>query len=282
MFAKLPRPASPPSFRWIEHTASLLLLSSTILTAQTRPCSFAREKVDGQVVLTAQGCDPMETIVEQVRSQYHWLVSYEQPIFAPEHLVDLAVPEWRRAHPGEVGYLAPREQTLAVRFAVPAAGAVDEERTLTAIVEQANAAHTFVHYGLVHGAGDRFTVFAEDAYSGTNGVAGATITVSDAPAPPFGGELTKVLAACSQASPMPFIAGTMDPNAHVPALPKHTPETCRNALERVTEAYGPGMIYELREDTSSKQIVVNIVRSDYRDDSGDCPIGSKPGTSLPK
>ena len=280
MFATPRHSASPPRTRWIKHTASLLLLSSTILTAQTRTCTFAREKIEGQIVLTARGCDPMETIVEQVRSQYHWLVSYEQPIFAPEHLVDVAVPEWRRAHPGEVGYLAPREQTLAVRFAVPAAGTVDEDRTLTAIVDQANAAHTFVHYGLVHGAGDRFTVFAEDAYSGTNGVAGATITVSDAPSPES--ELARVLAACSQASPMPFIAGTMDPNAHVPVVLKHTPETCRNAIERVTEGYGPGLIYELREDTSSKQIVVNIVRSDYRESSGDCPAGSKLGTSLPK
>ncbi len=116
MFAKLRPLTRPPSFTWIEHTASLLLLSSTILTAQTRPCSFAREKVDGQVVLTARDCDPMATIVEQVRSQHHWLVSYAQPIFAPEHLVDVAVPEWRRARPREVGYLAPREQTLVVRF----------------------------------------------------------------------------------------------------------------------------------------------------------------------
>ncbi len=263
----------------LQRIACILLISSAGLQAQTRQCIFAREKVAGEIVLTAQGGDPMLSIVEQVRGEYGWLISYEQPIFNPANMIDVAIPEWRRKHPGEVGVLVPRVQTLSVRFPPPALGTRDEEKTLELLVEQANAAHTFVHYGLVHGVDNRYSIYGEDAYRGTNGVAGVAIKIRDTPTTGQDYELTRVLEACSAQSPIPFVWATVEQNS-MKSLSKHVPETCRNGLQRLVQAKSSTAIYQIMEDTLNKVMVVNVLPFTYRDSSGDCPSGSKPGAVL--
>ncbi len=238
---------------------------------------MAAEKIGSEVVLSAQGSYPMREIVEQVRTEYGWLVSYEDPIFSEAKLIDVADPGWRHEHPHEPGVLVPRTQALSVRFNAPRTGTTNEKNTLEWIVAQANAEQTTMHYGIVQGTGDRYTIYAEDGYQGTSGVAGANILISDTPGVGPASEASKVLEACSQQSPIPFEVGTVNPNAlgHISVPLKHEPETCRHGIERLVNAMGQPAVYEIREDTGNRIMVVNIIRSSYRDSSGDCPTGTK-------
>ena len=183
------------------------------LNAQANRCSLAREKSGQEIVLTAQGGDPMLQIVEQVRAEYGSLVSFEDAIFSNVNLIDISDPGWRSTHPGKRGVLVPKTHSFTVHFRLPDAGTRDAGSTLKTIVEQANSAQSMVHYVLERGTGERYTIYGEDAYRGSGGVAGANIQISDAPGVGAGSEGGKILEACSQQSPLPFEFGTVNPNA---------------------------------------------------------------------
>ncbi len=176
--------------------AAGLLLASPACLGEV--CSVAAEVTGGEVTLTVYDYSPLREAVAWVRAKYGWPVSYEDPIYREDHVVDVAAAVWRRAHPGERGYYVPRPTMFTVRFPAPAEGTRDERKTLEAIVTRYNGSQSTVHAALVQGERARYTVYGEDAYPGRGGVAGRLIHISDSPVSLTMTEPGRILEACSQ------------------------------------------------------------------------------------
>ncbi len=251
------------------------------LSCSGNACSLAAVVRGGEVVLTVYDYSPLREALEWVRAKYGWPVNYEDPIYREQDLLDVAAKEWRRDHPGERGYYVPRPTSFTVRFPEPGKGRQDEAKTLLSLVEQYNSSQTVVRAVLVQESGKRYTVFAEDAYRGAGGAAGSLIHITDVPGAGPTTESAKILQACSQQSPMPFVFGTLNPNLLTQAVqPRHERETCRHTLERLVDGVGPTAIYELRADPTDREMVLNIMGESERDASGDCPVGMVPQSPL--
>ena len=267
------------TFRKVAYSSLIVAGFCMSLVAQSHQCSLAQQESGQEMYITAQGGDPMLQIIELVRVRYGWLVSYEAAISSGGNLEDVSDAHWRTTHPGSRGVLVPKSHSVTVHFRLPSSGTRDAKATLSAIVSQVNSSQSLVHYGLASGKDDRYSVYGEDRYRGVGGVAGASIEIDDRPGADSSSEGGKIIEACSKGSPLPFELGTMNPNAlnHVATLPKHHPESCRNALDRLTQSISPSAVYEVLEDTVNMAMALNIIRADYRDNSGDCPAGVKPG-----
>lgn len=200
---------------------------------------------------------PIKEIVNYFNYHYGWKVSYEAPLYLESQLTDIAVPAWKKAHPGERGYYVPGWIELRLRVTKPAAVPGEQPKILNQLIRQYNNLDRLDKFSVQSDSDARQTIVGS--------VQGRQIWEFARLAPQVketsGSEyLQRIVEQCGAQMPLPLITGTVSVNAlmHTRILPHKATISCRNALNTLTERISADSVYQVMEDIGDGMYVVSI------------------------
>lgn len=236
---------------------SLFLFLQTLPTlCQVRPASL-QAAPDGQdaLVLTVRSNYPIRDSVRYLNENYGWLISYEDPIYPDVEVEDISIPQWKKAHPGERGFLTPIFSQVRFRITKPSGSKGEQEKILGELVDQFNRL----------GRQDTFIVIPKPQNRGVvvgsvNGreALQAAVVGPETRIRTEAEELRLLLEGCSARTQIPLVAGTIIANRNLTLPPRKAVVPCRDALLAVAIQGGANLVYQILEDVNNKTYVVNI------------------------
>jgi len=125
-----------------------VLLCSSVL-GQSHPGhavlteTAAVSHADGNAKVAVTAPRSLLTAIHAIRSEYGWVVDYEDPIYIPADLVDATDPAWRSANPSAKGATAPAGSAFTTSFDEHSASelltAAGETRVLNKVIDDYNS-----------------------------------------------------------------------------------------------------------------------------------------------
>jgi hypothetical protein len=209
-------------------------------------------------VLTVGSYYPLRDVLNYLNHEYGWRISYEDPVYPEAELFDIAIPEWKKAHPGERGFYAPKFMEIQFRISKPAGSQGEREKIIGQLIEQFNRSDRDEKFALVDASPERQIVVGT---MNGQGVLDQT-TVGPEVNPRNGSlEISSLTQTCSQQMPLPMIIGTVSANlmGSITVPRRKALTSCRDAILALTDQGGDGLIYMLNEDPTGRTFVLNIV-----------------------
>jgi hypothetical protein len=245
-----------------------LRLTLIILLLQVMPaCSQIQQNTfqvtpDGpnNLSLTVASYYPLRDALDYLDHEYGWRISYEDPVYPDGELTDIAIPEWKKKHPGERGFFVPKFTEMRFRISKPTGGRGEAKKVLTELIEEFNQSGRLEKFSVLDASDDRHVVV------GTINGAGALdhAVLGPEPKPRNGStELLQLTQRCGSQMPLPITVGTVSANMlqQITVPPRKTNEPCRDALLALTALGGFDIVYQMLEDVNNKTFVMNIVRN---------------------
>jgi len=244
--------------RWI---FLILLMEAVPLFSQLRQNTLqASSEGAANLILSVGSYYPLRDAVDYLNREYGWRISYEDPRYPESETVDIAIPQWKKNHPGERGFYAPKWTDMRFRITKPLGRDGEQKKALTELIEQFNQLDRQ----------DKFTIL--DASLKRNVVVGSVRGESVLEYASMGPEtkqrsgseeLHMLIEQCGAQMPMPMhmVVGTVSVNmlGHITLPPRKAPVSCREALLALTAQGGADLVYQIMEDITGQVFVVNIV-----------------------
>jgi hypothetical protein len=240
---------------------TLLILVSQAVSAfsQLRENTFiVTSEEPNRLVLAIGSAYPLRDALEYLNHEYGWRVSYEDPLYPNSELTDYAIPEWKKKHPGERGFYAPKHTEMRFRVTKPTGSKGERNRILTELLEQFNGSGREEKFKLIDASHERQVVVGTIHGQGALDLA----TIGPEPTARNGSiELSRLTKTCSQKMPLPMVGGTFSANmlASITVPPRKSLVSCRDAILALTEQEGDDIVYFMNEDVNGKAFVMNIV-----------------------
>jgi hypothetical protein len=95
---------------------------------------------DGQdgLILAVGSYLPLRDALDYLNREYGWRISYEDPVYPDSELSDIAVPEWKKNHPGARCCYFPKFSEMRFRISKPTGSKGEREKIVGELVEQFN------------------------------------------------------------------------------------------------------------------------------------------------
>lgn len=210
------------------------------------------------LILSVGSYTPLKDAIDYLNHEYGWLVSYEDPLYLDSQVEDIAVPSWRKAHPGERGFYVPKWTELKLRITKPTGQAGEQAKVLHELVQQYNQLNRE----------DKFSVrtFSKTRTAVVGNIRGAEVmghaTVLPQKLERNGSEeMRRLTEECGGQMRMRLVIGTVPINAlaHVTIPPRKTAVPCSDAFEALTEETGDNLMYQVMDDITDEMFVVSII-----------------------
>src|SRR5258708_40336521 len=120
---------------------TLLILVSQAVSAfcQLRENTFTvTSEEPNRLVLAVGSAYSLRDALEYLNHEYGWRISYEDPLYPNSELMDYAIPEWKKKHPGERGFYAPKFTEMRFRITKPTGSKGERKRIVGQLLEQFN------------------------------------------------------------------------------------------------------------------------------------------------
>ena len=212
----------------------------------------------GRLILKIASYSPMRDAVLYLDQRYGWLISYEDPLYPDSEVEDIAIPQWKKAHPGERGFYSPVYTQARFEITKPSGRPDDQQTVLVELTTEFNKLNRPDKFVLFNAAQNRSVVVGtvgdvsilEQATARANE---KSRTGTD--------EFVSLIQACSSHTQIPLTIGTASANtfAHVTVPPRKTKLSCRAAFVALSALCGSDVMYILSEDLNQKALVVNII-----------------------
>lgn len=237
----------------------LLLLQTSMVFCQYRQSVLSiTSEGTSTLVLDVGSYYPLKDTIDYLNHEYGWLISYEDPLYLESQLTDIAVPSWKKNHPGERGFYVPPWTEWRVRIARPSGRVGERSIILNDLVAQYNRLDREDKYFIVDVSNTRSTVVGQ--VRGMEVLASASIPTQ--PKERNGSEEMHLLTEqCSTRMPLQLTVGTVPLNglAHTTIPARKTAVSCRSALETLVERCGDNLVYQVMEGITDQMFVVSIV-----------------------
>jgi len=210
------------------------------------------------LVLSVGSAYPLRDALEYLNHEYGWRISYEDPLYPNSELTDYAIPEWKRKHPGERGFYAPKFTEMRFRITKPAGRKGERNKIVGELVGQFNGTGREEKFKLIDASHDRQVVVGT-----INGQGALDLPTVGPELKPRNGsvELYSLTQKCSQKMPLPMVSGTVSGNMleSITLPPRKSLTKCRDAILGLTEQGGDDVVYFMNEDANGRTFVMNIV-----------------------
>jgi hypothetical protein len=237
---------------------ALCLLIALPASGQYRPKSIKiSPEGDSSISISIGSYYPLKDTLDWLNREYGWFISYEDPIYSENEVVDISILSWRKSHPGERGFYVPRWSEVQFRIQKPSGKSDDEKIVLNQLVDQYNRINRPERFAVLQNGKGRRTVVGSvsDIRAIPDGTVPANLKSLSGTE-----ELQRILTICSLQSPMKLEVGTIPLNAvsHATIPPTKSPQTCRNAIQRVVELADRSLVYQIMEDIADRQLILSI------------------------
>jgi hypothetical protein len=242
--------------RWI---LLVLLLEAIPLLSQLRQNTFEASPGGAtNLILSVGSYYPLKDAVDYVNREYGWRISYEDPRYPESEIVDIAIPQWKKDHPGERGFYVPKWTEVRFRITKPSGRDGEQKKVLTELVEQFNRLDRQDKFTILDGSLNRNVVIG--AVRGES-VLGHSSLGPERKQRSGSEELHILTEQCGAEMPMRLVVGTVSFNmlGHIVLPPRKSAISCREALLSLTAQGGADLVYQMREDITGQMFVVNIV-----------------------
>ena len=236
----------------------VLLLQATSVFCQIRQSTFQVSSVDStNLILSVGSYYPLKNVVNYLNREYGWRISYEDPFYPDNEVVDIAVPQWKKSHPGERGFYVPKWADVRFRITKPLGKEGEQKKVITELVEQFNRLDRPDKFTVVDASLNRNVVIGE--ISGESLLGRASLG-PEKKLRSGSEELQTFTEQCSAQMQMRMVIGTVSVNLmeHITVPPRKSKISCRDALLSLTAQGGAELVYQLLEDINGPTYVVNI------------------------
>jgi hypothetical protein len=212
------------------------------------------------LIVSVGSYTPLKDTIDYLNLEYGWRVSYEDPLYLDYQVEDIAVPSWRKNHPGERGFYVAKWTELRLRISKPAGQKAGQAKVLRELIQQ---------YNLLQRE-DKFSVHivSETRAVVVGNIRGVEVMGNARVLPQKlhrnGSEEMHLLTEeCGGQMQMRLVVGTVPINAsaHVTVPTRKTVVSCRDAFEAFTELTGDNLVYQVMEDITDGMYVLSITPS---------------------
>lgn len=241
-----------------------LLLFALLLQALPLFCQYRQKTIqaapDGanNILISVGSYYPLKDTIDYLNHEYGWRVSYEDPLYSKSQIADIAVPEWKKAHPGERGFYVPKWTEVSFHIAKPSGQPGESNKILEALIAQYNRLEREDKFVVLNFAGNQNVVIGSE--SGMQVLAHATVRPENNERN-GSEEMQLLIEQCGAQMPMRLVVGTVSANTlmQIKLPPRKTDSSCRNALLALTNQSGENLVYQIMEDITDQTFIVSII-----------------------
>jgi hypothetical protein len=218
---------------------------------------------DSHLIVRANDPRPLEQALVALMQKYGWPVNYEDPLYSPEESKDIAAPEWRKLHPGELGVLVPSGGTFTATLGDASTISAHEKESLQGLIVQYNDSNNPGAFRLVESLQDRFAIIGRSRYGFANGSSDRLdlVVPSDSKTEVASVALENLISKCATTSGTRMVMGTVPLNIlNQSIIPGHKGKSsCRDQLDGILRSLDRPLVYLVLYDIGSRTYVWNIV-----------------------
>lgn len=240
-------------------TRTIVLVVTFHTAAGQYAPSATIERLDSQLIIKSDDPRPLEQALIAITQRFGWSVDYEDPIYSGIESKDISVPQWRKTHPNEVGFLAPSGSSFVASLAADNIGS-REEAALNSLVAQYNNTSNPGVFRVSDTSGGRLAVIGFSRTRQTNDPLEVMVQ-PDPQSEAASVVLQKLIARCSSASGVRMTVGTFPQNIFAQSIIKghEKASSCRSQLADILGSTPGRCVYRILYDIGSATYVWNVV-----------------------